>query len=154
MDTMNNVYPMLVDPMLRELVNVLNETGYIKTVSCCQGHGDEKDIFQDPYIALYCKASKLKKFCHVLSIVDEILEDNDIPIQFCPTLVFAESVQGCQEDAPSGWVAIDLKFEPAMFPIQKVLSVDQKEVVFECLARAFKQKTPSKKNVHLIRKDG
>lgn len=85
-----------IDKDMRPLIEAMNATGWIETVSCCQGH-PRSEYHQTPYVAFYCKSSKIKLLCRMLNQVERIMENTmNEYIWFDLSIVHNEEVNGCQ----------------------------------------------------------
>ena len=65
---MNNNYT--VDPGIKDLIDAMNGTGVIKTVSCCEGHEGHK-YFPKPYIAFYIDSAQIVNLAKALNATVE-----------------------------------------------------------------------------------
>lgn len=91
-----------IDRDIRPLVETMNNTGWITTVSSCAGHNGCK-----PYVAMYCRMDKVNFLTRVL----DIIEHDFFPlVMFECCLIHESEIQGYQGDAPEGWLALHLRF--------------------------------------------
>jgi hypothetical protein len=93
-----------LDKLILPLVEAMNATGWIETVSSCQGH-PKSEHHQKPYIAFYCKSSMIKRLCRMLNQVETRMDEW---IWLDLFIVHSDNVNGCQEDAKRGWLALHL----------------------------------------------
>lgn len=118
-DVDRDVYPLLV---------AMNRSGWIKTVSSCQGHPGSK-YFSNPYIAFHCRSGKVSRLCKILNQAERKSPDDFI--WFDLSIVHSDDVNGCQMDADRGWLALDLHI--------KTDSPSSKRKAFNLLAELFEQ---------------
>lgn len=108
-----------IDKGILPLIKTMNGADWIETVSCCEGHPGAEH-FQQPYIAFYCKASKIKTLCSILNAASEAL---DRAAWFDLSIVFSNEVNGSQDDAPRGWIALDLQIDTEARAKRKVFNL-------------------------------
>ena len=102
---------MFIDDNILPLVQAMNETGWIRTVSSCQGHDDKGKEFESPHVAFFVKSDCINELAKVLDRAEkETIDEVDAFIR-CK-LVFSEEIANSQADAPDGWIAFCLDFEP------------------------------------------
>ncbi len=91
----------VIDPGIKPLVDAMNNSGWVITVSSCEGHDGS-----DPYVAFYCRADKINLLCNIMDDVEHEL----FPlVVFNCCLVHDSEVHGSQRDAPAGWVALHMQ---------------------------------------------
>ena len=108
-----------IDKGILPLIKTMNGAGWIETISCCEGHPGAEH-FQQPYIAFYCKASKIKTLCSILNATSGAVNSAAF---FDLSIVFSNEVNGCQEDAPRGWIALDLQIDTEARAKRKVFNL-------------------------------
>lgn len=117
-----------IDKNILPLIKAMNGTGWIRTVSSCEGHlGAER--FQRPYIAFYCKASKMKTLCRILNATSDAFDDDDDSVWLELEIVWNGEIHGCQEETPRGWIALNLTIET---------ETTKKKKAFDLLSNGFK----------------
>ncbi|MBU4501114.1 MAG: hypothetical protein KKA79_00865 [Nanoarchaeota archaeon] len=97
-----------IDEQIKPLIDIMNNSGWIKTFSSCEGHhGDE--VFDEVYVGFYCKANKIKLLCKILNTIEKKL--GKIPTMMKLFLQFSkEWPYGNQVEAPEGYLALELCF--------------------------------------------
>lgn len=97
---------MEIDKGILPLINAMNNTGWIKTASCCEGYpGCESHEW--PYIAFFCKASKLSELCKTLNQLE--VDDKEGFTYFDLSVVHNDYIANNQSEAKRGWIALDLQ---------------------------------------------
>lgn len=116
-----------IDEGIKALIDSMNSTGWIKTISSCEGHNGEI-----PYVAFYCRANRINFLTRVLDTVEH---DFFPMVMFECCLVHESEICGCQGDAPAGWMALHLKFNFYIRGERDRLVT--KNLVFNSLAQHF-----------------
>jgi len=98
-----------IDEKIRPLVEAMNNTGWIKTVSSCEGHPGY-EYHDTAYVACFVKGSMLKKLSKILNVVSQDIEENNLLLDVDVTWVYCDEVYGSQEEAPRGYISLDMKF--------------------------------------------
>jgi hypothetical protein len=101
-----------MDKGILSLVNSMNRTGWITTVSSCEGHGEFFPYH--PYVAFFAKATMISKLAKILNQCAIRIEECQeyLGVELVCILVYDEEVANCQTDAPDGWVAFNLAVRP------------------------------------------
>lgn len=102
-----------IDEQILPLVEAMNDLGWIQTLSSCQGHKDSED-FRHPYVAFFVDARHVSDLAKILDRAGSKLdtEADCEPVFLEVQFAYSTDLAGCQEDAPKGWIAFNLKIEP------------------------------------------
>lgn len=95
----------LIDVQIEPLIKAMNSTGWMRTVSCCQGHPDSEH-FDAAYVSFFCKATKVTRLCSILNTV----EPECFTVFDYLSVVYSEEIYSSQSDADPGWISLFLRF--------------------------------------------
>lgn len=121
-----------IDIGILPLIDAMNSTGWIKTVSCCEGHPGSK-YNETPYVAFFCKSSKLSELA---KIMNQITREADVFFNDL-SWVFHDEVYGNQYDAPKGWISLDLQLTNC----GETPTEEAKKRIFDIATESFKYMT-------------
>jgi tRNA(Phe) wybutosine-synthesizing methylase Tyw3 len=99
-----------VDEGIEKLIETMNRTGWIKTISSCEGHeGDEHH--DRPYVSFACKMNKLIDLTLLIGKLEEEcdVEHKIIIVDF--NIVTNPFTHGSQDEMKKGWIALNLTIE-------------------------------------------
>ena len=131
---MNNNY--MVDPGIKDLIDAMNGTGVIKTVSCCEGHEGHK-YFPKPYIAFYIDSAQIVNLAKALNATVEYFENiySGSGIYFDASWVCDNQTHGSQDCSPKGYISLSIAIYTPL---------DIKEIVFDKLKTNLLKYLPCK----------
>lgn len=121
-----------IDKGIRPLVDAMNATGWIETVSSCQGHPRDA-ANETPYVAFYGKASRVPELCEILNRADRAAPEGSAWLNL--SIVHGDDINGCQRDARRGWIALDLHIE--------ILKPRTRAQVIAALTETFRSAAPT-----------
>lgn len=116
-----------IDHKIMPIVKAMNKTGYMETVSSCEGHLND-EIYDLPYIRFFCKAGEVDTLAAVLNRVYKEFEQGYIMLH----VIFDEEAGVCQRDAPGGYLCLQLNF--CLYDHAKM---EDKLALFKITAREF-----------------
>jgi hypothetical protein len=90
----------------------------LKQFHHARGHPGS-EFFQTPYVAFFCKSSKIKELCKILNQAEKQEQDQDNFLLFDLSVNHSNDVHGCQSEARRGWIALDLQIEVDSATIKK-----------------------------------
>jgi len=103
-----------IDAGILPLINAMNSTGWMETISCCEGYPGAK-FFHNPYIAFFCKTEKIDTLSKILNKAINSFKQYETPYLDLG-IAFYDDVNGCQADAPKGYISLslDIGIEPEL----------------------------------------
>jgi len=137
------LYNAEIDKNIKSLITTMNETGWMITRSCCEGHSNHfaKRIIKwsKPYISLLVNIEKLSVLSDVLTkSYKEFVNKYGLILDFnatwdCLTTRY-DDIENCicdkKDDIPCGYIIIDIKID---VPLSK------KKEIFKILESNIKQ---------------
>ena len=118
-----------IDHNIKTLVEAMNRTGYIETVSSCEGHYKD-EIYDIPYIKFFCKASCIDDLSVILNKVYKKFDKGYLMLH----VIFDEEIGVCQLHAPKGYLCLQINF--CLHDPEKT---EDKLELFKIIGREFMQ---------------
>lgn len=121
-----------IDAGIRPLVDAMNATGWIETVSSCQGHS--KGEFRLPFVSFYCRQDKIRELSEILDTASEMLKEESAPFSVECNLVFETDIGNNTVNAVDGWVVFEITVKEYDYKMDE----EDKEFFITVLTQAFK----------------
>ncbi len=120
-----------IDLQIKNLIEAMNRTGFIKTFCSCEGHEEEEPATVS-FIMRYDRLNKLGK---ILNKANKKAEKSGILLDCVLKIVYYNEVLNCQEDLPEDFLSLELILDILEFeePIWEA-----KKEVFAILEACFK----------------
>ena len=116
-----------VDHNIKPIIEAMNKTGYIETISSCEGH-NEDEIYDIPYVKFFCKANCINALSIILNKVYRKFDKGYLMLH----IIFDEEIAVCQLDAPTGYLCLQINF--CLYAPAKI---EDKLEVFKIVEREF-----------------